>query len=112
MALLRTYRFVDKDPVIDELRTIVNDEGLSKRLASVATLANLHPSTVKNMFHGATKKPQNATVMGIITALGYERKWIKARKLNVEQELVFAKQWNKRESEKLTASRIGRKKRA
>jgi hypothetical protein len=112
MALLRTYRFVDKDPVIDELRTLVNDEGLSKKLSIVATLANLHPSTVKNMFHGATKRPMNSTVMGIVTSLGYERKWVKARKLNVEEEVVFAKQWNKREKEKLAANRPVRKKRA
>jgi hypothetical protein len=112
MALLRTYRFVDKDPVIDELRTLVNDEGLSKKLSIVATLANLHPSTVKNMFHGATKKPQNATVMGIVTSLGYERQWVKKRKLNVEEEVVFAKQWNKREKEKMVVNRTTRKKRA
>jgi hypothetical protein len=112
MALLRTYRFTEKDPVIDELRTLVNDEGLSKKLVIVATLANLHPSTVKNLFHGGTKKPQNATVMGIVTSLGYQRKWVKERKLNIDEELTFAKQWNKREKEKQAANRPVRKKRA
>jgi hypothetical protein len=111
MALLRTYRFIDKDPVCDECRTIINDEGLSKRLSIVATLANLHPSTVKNMLHGATKKPQNATVMAILTSLGYTRKIVKERKLNIEEELVFAKQWNKKEREK-QANRPAKKKRA
>lgn len=110
MALLRTYRFVDKDPVCDELRTLVHDAGLSKKLKIVAELANLHPSTIKNLFHGATKRPQNATVMAIGTSLGYKRDWVRDRDLNVEEELVFARQWNKREKAKQEANRPVRKK--
>jgi len=98
--MLRTYRFIDKDPVIDELRTIVQDEGLYKRLRIVAELSNLSPSTLSALFHGATRKPQNATVMAIATCLGYERTWRKARKLNADEELVLAKAWNKREKER------------
>jgi hypothetical protein len=75
----------------------------------VAALANLYPSTIRNMFHGATKKPQNATVMAIVTSLGYERQWVKKRKLNVEEELPFAKQWNKREKEKQGTRPVKRK---
>jgi hypothetical protein len=110
MALLRTYRFIEKDPVIDELRTLVNEEGLSRRLNIVAILANLHPSTVKNMFHGDTKKPQNATVMGIVTSLGYARKWVKERKLNIDEEVEIAVTWNAREKEKRLANGPVRKK--
>lgn len=109
MGLLRTYRFIDKDPVCDELRTIVHEAGLSKKLRIVAELANLHHSTIKNLFHGATRRPQNATVMAIGTSLGYKREWVKDRELNVEEELVFARQWNKREKEKQEANRAPRK---
>jgi hypothetical protein len=112
MALLRTYRFVDKDPVCDELKTLISDEGLFDRLGTVATLANLHRQTLHNIFHGSTKRPQNATVMGIITCLGYERKFVKSRKLNVEEELVFAKQWNTREKAKRIHVPRKKKKRA
>jgi hypothetical protein len=110
MALLRTYRFTDKDPVVDELRTLVNDVGLSRKLTIVATLANLHPSTVRNLFHGDTKKPQNATVMGIATCTGHVRKWVKERELNIDEELEVARQWNKREKEKRAANGATRKK--
>jgi hypothetical protein len=96
--ILRTYRFIDKDPVIDELRTLVQDEGLYGRLGVVAELANLAPSTLHNLFHGETRQPRNSTVMGIATSLGYLRTWAKATKLNdIEDELKLARAWNKRE---------------
>ena len=105
---LRTYRFMDKDPVKDELQTILQDEGLfgkGKKLAQVATLANLSKQTLDNLFFGDTRRPQNATVMAIITAVGYERKFVKARKLNIEEELVFARAWNKKEEARLARAR-------
>jgi transcriptional regulator with XRE-family HTH domain len=101
MGLLRTYRFTDKDPVTGELQTLLEDEGLFKNLKTVAELSGLHPSTVKNIFHGGTKRPQNATVMAIATSIGYKRgPWMKSRDLNVEQELEFARKWNQRERER------------
>jgi hypothetical protein len=100
VKVLRTYRFIDKDPVKDELQTILQDEGLYERLKHVAELASLAPATVQNLFHGHTRKPQNATVMGIVTAVGYERKFVRVRKLDVEKEPEFARAWNKREKAK------------
>jgi hypothetical protein len=110
MALLRTYRFTDKDLVVDELHTILDDEGLFARLKHVAELASLHPQTLQNLFHGSTRRPQNATVMAIITAVGWERKFVRARKLNIDEELVLARAWNKREKAKQAAQHPAHKK--
>jgi hypothetical protein len=110
MSVLRTYRFTDKDLVVDELHTILEDEGLFTRLNHVAELASLHPQTLQNLFHGPTRRPQNATVMAIITSVGYERKFVRARKLNIDEELVLARAWNKREKAKAAANRPARKK--
>lgn len=99
---------MDKDPVKDELQTILQDEGLfgrGKKLNQVATLANLSPATLDNLFFGDTRRPQNATVMGIITAIGYKRSFVKDRKLNLEEELSFARAWNKKENERLAKAR-------
>jgi hypothetical protein len=93
---------MDKDPICDELRTIVQDEGMGNRGTHLAELASLAPGTIHNLFHGDTRRPQHATVMAIITCLGYKRQIIKDRKLNIDEELVFARAWNKREKEKLT----------
>jgi hypothetical protein len=101
--VLRTYRFIDKDPVCDELRTLVQDEGMYKRLGNLAELASLHQSTIKNLFEGGTRKPQNATVMAIVTCLGYERKFVRTRKLNADEELVFARAWNKKEKDRIAS---------
>lgn len=105
--ILRTYRFMDKDPVKDELQTLLQDEGLmsKKGLRQVATLSNLSFSTLDNLFFGDTRKPQNATVMAIATSVGYERKWVKGRKLNIEEELEFARAWNKKEQARLERER-------
>jgi hypothetical protein len=102
---LRTYRFTDKDPICGEVQTVVQDVGLFKNLKHVAELANVHPSTVKNLFHGGTRRPQNATIMAILTSLGYKREIVKARDLDVEKELEFARAWNKKERERVAAAR-------
>jgi predicted transcriptional regulator len=112
MTLLRTYRFTEKDLVVDELHTILDDEGLFTRLKHVAELASLHPSTLYNLFHGPTKRPQNATVMAIITSVGYERKFVRTRKLNFDEELVLARAWNKREKAKQENTKPRKRKRA
>jgi hypothetical protein len=108
--ILRTYQFRDKDPVVDELRTLVQDEGLysKKNLRTVATLSNLAPATLEALFFGATRRPQNATVMAIATSLGYERAWRKGRRLNVEKELEVARAWNKQERKRQEGLRNGK----
>jgi hypothetical protein len=110
MGLLRTYRFTDKDPIAGELQTLLEDEGLFKNLKAVSELSGLHISTLKNLFHGSTKRPQNATAMAIATSIGYKRgPWMKARDLNVEQELEFARKWNQKERERREKERAPRK---
>jgi hypothetical protein len=105
--ILRTYRFIDKDPVKDEMQTALQDEGLfsKKGLRQVAILSNLSFSTIDALFFGETRRPQNATVMGIMSSIGYKRTWSKDRKLNLEEELEFARAWNKKEAARLERER-------
>jgi hypothetical protein len=93
LHVYRTYNFIDKDPVIDEMRTLVKDEGLIKKLNIVHELSGVSVSTLNNWFAGETKAPQNRTVSAVATALGYERKWEKTKTINVERELAAAKRW-------------------
>jgi DNA-binding phage protein len=108
VKVLRTYRFLDKDPVKDKLQTLLQDEGLygKKNMSKVAALASLSPTTLDNLFFGPTRKPQHATVMAIATACGYEMEFKKARKLNFDEELVFARAWNKKQAERLSAEKV------
>lgn len=73
----RTYNFVDKDPVIDELRTIVKDDGSS--YSEINEKSGVSYGTLRNWFHGETKRPQFATVSAVAKSLGYEYRLIKTR---------------------------------
>ncbi|KRQ99315.1 hypothetical protein [Bradyrhizobium valentinum] len=93
VRLYRTYRFIDKDPVIDKIRTVVQDEGLIKRLAIVHELSGVATTTLNNWFNGHTKKPQNPTIEAVLTSLGYEREIIKKKDINIERERKVAADW-------------------
>jgi len=96
LRLYRTYRFRDKDPVIDELRTLVRDEGLMKKLDVVHQLSGVATSTLDNWFFGDTVSPQNRTIMAVTTSLGYRRSWTKdGQKWDLEKELRKAAAWDR-----------------
>ncbi len=69
----KTYSFTNKDPVIDELRTLVADSGYS--YAEIASESGLSRSTIHAWFHGKTRRPQSPSIEAAGRALGYYRKW-------------------------------------
>ena len=85
----RSYNFVDKDPVIDKVRTIVKDEGLSH--SEIHVISGVAASTLHNWFEGATRKPQHATVCAIVYARGYREEFVKTKDINFEREIKKAK---------------------
>lgn len=107
----RTYRFIDKDPVIDEMRTLVKDEGLMGKLTIVSQLSGVSVATLENWFKGDTKSPQNRTICAVTSSLGYKREWAKDREIEIDAELRLAKAWKARqdklrdETEKRVAKR-------
>ncbi|MGY3277244.1 hypothetical protein [Bradyrhizobium sp. S3.7.6] len=68
--LTRSYNFIDKDPEIDNFRTIWQKERIKE--TDLAVLAGLSASTVKNMFGGETRRPQHATFAKMAGAMGYK----------------------------------------
>lgn len=86
----RSYNFVDKDPVIDELRTVVQREGFMKKggLDRLATLSGVSRTAMDNWFFGETKRPQNASIEATARAMGYRRNGFeKYREVNFEATL-------------------------
>lgn len=75
LKLYSSYNFVDKDPVIDKMRTMVKREGL--RYGEISALSGVSASTMTNWFDGKTRRPQYATVMAVIRALGYRQVFTK-----------------------------------
>jgi hypothetical protein len=70
LKLYRSYSFKDKDPIIDTVRTLVQQEGV--RYKDVQLASGVSTSTLYNWFDGETKRPQFATVMAVVRSLGYD----------------------------------------
>jgi hypothetical protein len=89
----RTYRYIDKNPIIDKVRTLVQDEGLYTRLNIVSTLSGVSRGAIDGWFHGETKNPQHHTVAAVVTALGYEETFQRTKSIELDKELEVAKRW-------------------
>jgi hypothetical protein len=103
LRLYRTYRYIDKDPVIDKVRTVIQDEGLFKNLRLVHELSGVSRTTLDNWFHGDTKRPTNPTIEAVLTSLGYERQITKVETLDYEKERVKALRWREKQDEQRDA---------
>jgi transcriptional regulator with XRE-family HTH domain len=80
----KSYSFVDKDPMIDQVRTIILDSTMTyKTLADASGVAE---GTIRNWLDGATRKPQAATFNAVLRACGYK---LTIRKIT-EQETVLS----------------------
>jgi DNA-binding phage protein len=73
-----TYRFRDKDPVIDMLRTRFQDGKYT--YVGVAADSGVTESTLRNWFGGKTRKPQFATVQAVARAMAMNFKMQKGWK--------------------------------
>ena len=63
-----SYNFVDKDPVIDILRTVMQEVGIDYE--GIHVKSGVAVSTLHNWFEGKTKRPQYATVEAAARAMG------------------------------------------
>jgi transcriptional regulator with XRE-family HTH domain len=79
----KSYNFVDKDPMIDQVRTIVQDSHMTYKAIGEASGVTTH--TIRNWLNGDTKKPQAATFNAVLRACGYK---LSIRSI-AEQEVVL-----------------------
>jgi hypothetical protein len=100
LRVYRTYNYVDKNPVIDKVRTLVQDEGLIKKLSIVHEISGVSTSTLDNWFNGTTRSPQHATIAAVITSLGYQEEFVKKKELDVEKERKVAAEWLEKQEKK------------
>lgn len=80
MKLYKAYLFRDKDPAIDELRTIVQDHFGKRNLghkefAQMEKQGGPAATTMDSWFNRETRRPQNATLEAAGRAIGYVRVW-------------------------------------
>jgi transcriptional regulator with XRE-family HTH domain len=95
LKLYRTYSYLTKSPVVDVIRTVLQDEGMysKKQRKTLSELSGVGQSTYEGWFEGETRNPRHETIMATMTALGYEEKFVKAKTINVEAELKAAATW-------------------
>jgi len=72
------YRWIDKDPIIDEMLALAKQDG--RPLASLAHRSYLSPTTIYNWDHGKTRRPNHHSVHSFLRAMGYELKIVKSDK--------------------------------
>jgi hypothetical protein len=98
--IYRTYSYIDKNPVIDKVRTLVQDEGLFNKLGIVHEISNVSKSTLVGWFHGSVKHPQHHTVAAVVSALGYEEAFVKKKDLDIERERKIAADWTAKQTKR------------
>lgn len=70
LKLYKSYSFKEKDPIIDVVRTIVEDSG--RTVARISAGSGVSTTAIHGWFGGATKRPQFATVNAVVKTCGKE----------------------------------------
>lgn len=68
--LYKSYNFLDKDPIIDFIRTIVEESRIP--IKEIEERSGVTAATLYNWFYGKTKRPQAATINAVLRCLGYK----------------------------------------
>lgn len=66
----KSYVFVDKDPLIDYIRTIINESG--ETLTKISNDSGVNVHTISKWLYGETKQPRAASVNAVLRVLGYK----------------------------------------
>jgi DNA-binding phage protein len=67
LRVYKSYNFIDKDPIIDYVRTKVFANGGPGKIARASGVTS---TTLYNWFNKKTKRPQFATVAAVLIACG------------------------------------------
>lgn len=105
IKVYRSYQFIDKDPVIDQVKDMIEKERLLKKPGIIHELSGVSKATLHNWFYGETRKPQYATVMAVATSLGYRQGFRHEEHINVENERKAAAKWRERQEAKKKAEK-------
>lgn len=68
VPIYRTYSFVDKDPIIDVMRTLVHDSKLTHK--EINERCGVSRATLGNWFNGKTRRPQFCTIAAVAGSMG------------------------------------------
>lgn len=66
----KSYSFVDKDPIIDLVRTLIQHQHHS--IKKISEDSGVNQGTIMNWIYGTTKRPQAASLNAVLRALDYK----------------------------------------
>jgi transcriptional regulator with XRE-family HTH domain len=66
----KSYNFVDKDPIIDYIRTVIRDSGM--KLKNISLESGVSYYTINSWLYGKTKRPQAASINAVLRACNYQ----------------------------------------
>ena len=66
----KSYNFIDKDPIIDEVRSVFQESGVN--YSWIEEHSGVCRMTLKNWFTGETRRPQAATINAVLRSLGFK----------------------------------------
>ncbi|WLA79542.1 hypothetical protein [Bradyrhizobium elkanii] len=100
LKIYRTYSYLTKNPVIDKMRTVLQEEGMySKKQRQVLhELSGVGVQTFENGFEGDVRNPRHETIMATMSSLGYEEQFVKAKTIDVEAERKAAAAWQEKQN--------------
>ncbi|MEY9493792.1 hypothetical protein [Bradyrhizobium elkanii] len=100
LKIYRTYSYLTKNPVIDKMRTVLQEEGMySKKQRQVLhELSGVGVQTFENWFEGDVRNPRHETIMATMSSLGYEEQFVKAKTIDVEAERKAAAAWQEKQN--------------
>jgi len=81
----KSYRWVDRDPDLEEICNLITESGrshynISQQISKETGGAfSVSPATMDRWMDGKVRRPQNFTISWVSFALGYERRWVKIR---------------------------------
>ena len=83
MKLYKAYNFRTKDPEIDNLRTIieqeVGDRVRTLHLRRIEEDGGPSTAAMRGWFFGKTRRPQSAALEAAGRAMGYRRAWVRLK---------------------------------
>ena len=85
----KSYNFTEKDPIIDEIRTVVRDSGATYK--HIEEHSGVTSQTLHAWFDGKTRKPQAATLNAVARALGYKLGFVPIEAVSIVQPTSVAK---------------------
>jgi predicted transcriptional regulator len=77
----KSYNFQDKDPMIDQVRTVIADSQMTYK--AIAEESGVTAYTIRKWLDGDTKRPQAATFNAVLRACGYKLSIVKLAEAEV-----------------------------